>query len=151
MTAVAAPEHTLASALLAATGTLRRHVRRAAGRPAELAELTAAQLELARLVATRPGLSVAAAAAELGLAPNTVSTLVRQLVGAGVLERRPDEADRRVARLTLTPALAEVIAVSCDRRALALARAIERLPVADRRRLGGVVSLLERLAAEVDA
>ena len=46
---------------------------------------------------------MADAAAELGVAPNTVSTLVRQLADAGVLERVRDSADGRVVRLRLTP------------------------------------------------
>jgi predicted transcriptional regulator len=49
-----------------------------------------AQLELMRLVRLEPGLRVQDAAAGLGVAPNTVSTLVKQLTAAGMLERRAD-------------------------------------------------------------
>nr|WP_232320542.1 MarR family transcriptional regulator [Rhodococcus sp. WMMA185] len=44
-------------------------------------------MELARLLRRRPGISVADAAAGLGLAANTVSTLARQIVDAGLVER----------------------------------------------------------------
>ena len=71
---------------------------RLVGRPPELSELTGAQLDLVRLVGRRPAVSVAQAAAELRLAANTVSTLVRQLTDAGLLLRRVDPVDRRIAR-----------------------------------------------------
>ena len=88
----------LAEQLYAAVGLLRRHARRIGGRPFgdPPTAPTTAQLELIRLVRRNPDLSVADAAAELGLAPNTVSTLVRQLADAGVLERVRDSADGRV-------------------------------------------------------
>jgi DNA-binding CsgD family transcriptional regulator len=58
--------------LVAQTARIRRAGRRYSGRPVELSLLTGAQLELVRLVRRRPGLSVADAAQELGLAANTV-------------------------------------------------------------------------------
>jgi DNA-binding MarR family transcriptional regulator len=140
----------VASGLLSGIGSLRRSLRRDVGRPAELEGLTDAQRELARLVGRTPGVSVAEAARELRLAPNTVSTLVRQLREAGVLLRVADGADRRVARLALVPAVRETVEAWRDRRSYALARAIEQLPARDQRRLSDVVPLLARLADEVD-
>ncbi|HEY1635005.1 MAG TPA: winged helix-turn-helix transcriptional regulator, partial [Acidimicrobiales bacterium] len=69
----------MADELLTNIASIRRAGRRQAGRPVELSSLTGAQLELLRLVRRRPGVSIADAAQELRLAPNTVSTLVRQL------------------------------------------------------------------------
>ena len=69
-------------------GAIRRSGRRHAGRPEELSQLTGSQLELVRLLRRRPGISVNQVADELNLAPNTVSTLVRQLVDAGFVVRR---------------------------------------------------------------
>ena len=74
--------------LLEALSAVRRAVRRRADRPVELLALTGAQLELVRLLRREPGVSIADAAGRLRVAPNTVSTLVRQLADAGVLERR---------------------------------------------------------------
>src|SRR5580704_4188487 len=91
----------LADELLGAMGAIRRSGRRHAGRPEELSQLTGSQLELVRLLRHHPGLSVNQVAEELNLAPNTVSTLVRQLVDAGLVVRGCQEADRRVARLDL--------------------------------------------------
>ena len=58
-----------------------------------------------RTVATRrppAGISVREAAAELGLVPNTASTLVTKLVAEGLLIRSVDAEDRRIGRLRLT-------------------------------------------------
>ena len=90
-----------ADELLRSLFSIRRTGRRIAGRPTEFASLTGAQLELVRLVRRRPGVSVAEAASELQLAPNTVSTLVRRLTETGIVVRTVDGVDRRVARLDL--------------------------------------------------
>jgi DNA-binding MarR family transcriptional regulator len=59
---------------------------------------------LLRVVRLSPGIGVAAAAKELHLAGNTVSTLVNQLIDKELLRRETDPNDRRAARLYLTPA-----------------------------------------------
>jgi DNA-binding MarR family transcriptional regulator len=91
-----------AGALFAAGGPPRRQGRRLGGGPWPAGMLSGAQIEVVRLVRRRPGLSVAEAAAQLALAPNTVSTLVGQLADAHVLARVADPQDRRIARLVLT-------------------------------------------------
>jgi DNA-binding MarR family transcriptional regulator len=140
----------VADELLAALASIRRAGRRYSARPVELSSLTGSQLELARLVRRQRGTSIAAAAEELRLAPNTVSTLVRELTDAGLLTRRTDPADRRVAQLELSPSLARKIDAWRDRRATSLATAIERLPEADRRRLEAALPVLARVADELD-
>jgi DNA-binding MarR family transcriptional regulator len=138
----------LADGVLSATAAIRRSGR-LVGRPAELSELTGAQLDLVRLVWRQPGVSVAEAAAELGVAANTVSTLVRQLSDAGLLLRRVDASDRRVARLELSPETVDRVARFRDRRVGLLAAAIAELPPADRRRLEAAAPVLGRLAARL--
>lgn len=91
----------LISVLFGTVGRFRRQVRRSAGR-GFAAGLTESQAELLRLVGRRPGISVSQAAAELGLAANTASTLVSKLSSEELLLREPDPADRRVGRLRLT-------------------------------------------------
>src|SRR5271156_764777 len=82
--------------MLRILGRFRRRLRRAAT-PSFDDRLTAAQVELLRLIAHRPGgISIGEAAAELGLADNTVSTLAIQLVKQRLLVRRADPEDRRV-------------------------------------------------------
>ena len=135
----------LAAELLAGFGSIRRSGR-LAGRPAELSALTGAQLELVRLLRRRPGISVARAAAELRLAPNTISTLVRQLTEAGLVVRRADSADRRIAHLDLTPDTRRDVDRFRDRRIALLASAIAELPSDDRLRLCEAAGVLARIA-----
>ncbi len=100
-------------------GRFRRQLRRSAGTGYSSGRLSESQAELLRLVARRPGVSVSLAAAELGLVPNTASTLVSKLVSEGLLDRTVDSADRRVSRLRLTESAQEVMdASAAARRAL---------------------------------
>jgi DNA-binding MarR family transcriptional regulator len=92
---------------------------------------------------------VAAAATELGTAPNTVSTLVGALVDAGLVRREPDPHDRRFARLYLTPEAARQVTKWRDLRAARLREVLDRLPADDRERLADGVAVLTRVAAEL--
>src|SRR6185295_7527411 len=96
-------EEALAAELTTAWGGVRRRLRRSARAAVGGEPLTGAQIELLRLVETQPGVGVRDAAAALHLAPNTVSTLVRGLVGDDLLTRTADAADGRAAHLALTP------------------------------------------------
>jgi DNA-binding MarR family transcriptional regulator len=140
----------LADELLAAMGAIRRSGRRRAGRPEELSQLTGSQLELVRLLRRRPGISVNQVAEELTLAPNTVSTLVRQLVDAGFVVRRCQEADRRVARLDLAEDLGRKMGAFRDRRMGLLVEAMRALPVHDQRKLRSTVGVLLKLQREIE-
>jgi DNA-binding MarR family transcriptional regulator len=142
----ATDERQLASELLTVLASIRRAGRRYSNRPAELAALTGAQLELARLVRRSSGISIASAAEELRLAPNTVSTLVGELTAAGLLVRSVDQADRRVANLTLSPSFGRKIDAWRDRRATAIGEAISRLATKEQRRLEHAMPVLAELA-----
>ena len=139
-----------ADALIKQTARIRRVGRRRYGRPEELERLTGAQLELVRLVRRRPGVSVAQAAAELGVAPNTVSTLVRQLTGTGMLVRTPDETDRRIARLALPAQLDRRVGAWRDRRVVALGAALGTLEPSEQATIAAAVELLGRVAEELE-
>ncbi len=139
----------LADELLATMASIRRSGRLVAGRPVELSALTGSQVDLVRLVRRRPGVSVTQAAEELRLAANTVSTLVRQLTDAGLLIRRADDSDRRVARLELTAPMQRKVDALRDRRVAMLSAAMAQLPPADRRRLVGALDVLGRLAGRL--
>ncbi len=78
---------------------------------------------------------MAEAAGRLGVAANTVSTLVRQLVDDGVIERVADEADRRVARLVLADEARARVEVWRDRRSVIVGQALSSLTGEDRARI----------------
>ncbi|MCV7225838.1 MarR family winged helix-turn-helix transcriptional regulator [Mycolicibacterium komossense] len=118
----------LISDLLGTVGRFRRQIRRTSSHgPDVVAGLTESQAELVRLVGRRPGISVSQAAAELGLAANTASTLVSRLCAGGSLIREADPADRRVGRLRLTPDIQSAADESRNARRSAISHALDDL------------------------
>ena len=139
-----------AAELLAAIGAVRRVARRAVRGSAEAGALPPARSELLRLVTRRPGIGVAEAAQELRLAPNSVSTMVSQLAAGGLLSRGRAESDGRSVRLTVTDAGAARVDQWRDLRTELAARALDRLPLADRQAIRAAVPALSRLAEQME-
>jgi DNA-binding MarR family transcriptional regulator len=137
-----------AEELTDAVAQLRRSVRRSFGSPWPRS-LTAAQLDLLRVIRRRPGISVGEGAQELAVAPNTVSTLVGQLSDAGLIERQTDVTDRRVARLDLTPSARRDVDEWRLRRSEHLAAALESLDDRDREHVSDALPALLRLAGHL--
>lgn len=121
---------------------IRRRLR--AGMPEP--RLRGAQVELLRLVMAHPGIRVSAAARELYLAGNSVSTLVNQLVKAGFLYRETDPEDRRSARLTVTPAAEARMREWQARRGALVREQVARLSESDQAALAAAVPALRKLA-----
>jgi DNA-binding MarR family transcriptional regulator len=117
----------LAGELLATVGRFRRQARRSGGGPRIGTGLPESQAELLRLIGRQPGISVRRAATELGLAPNTASTLVSRLSGDGLLVRTVDPDDRRVGRLQLTESAQRIADESRAVKRAALGAALGRL------------------------
>jgi DNA-binding MarR family transcriptional regulator len=140
-----------AADLLAAVSAVRRTARRAVRLAWAQQPLPPAQSELLRLAAAQPGLSVAEAARELRLAPNTVSTLVGRLAEQGLLHRGRGAADGRTALLTVTGKARRRIAEWRDLRSELAGRAFDRLPPADQQALIQAVPALLRLAEQMEA
>ena len=150
MSTVVIDQQVVADALLRETARIRRVGRRRQGRPEEFARLSGAQLELVKLVRRSPGVSVAQAAAELGLASNTVSTLVRRLTDEGMLVRTADPSDRRIARLKLPAELARRVGAYRDRRMVALGAAIATLEADEQATIAAATALLARVADKLE-
>ncbi|MFI6470945.1 MarR family winged helix-turn-helix transcriptional regulator [Streptomyces sp. NPDC050516] len=125
---------------------VQRLVRRRLRRGLTVPRLRGAHVELLRLVAGRPGIGVSAAAKELYLAGNSVSTLVNQLVKDGYMRRETDPGDRRSARLYATPAAVERLRDWQRRRAALVREQVARLDAADRAALAAALPALRRLA-----
>ncbi|GAB2824690.1 MarR family transcriptional regulator [Actinoallomurus bryophytorum] len=134
----------LADELMTVNAAMRRLVRRRL-REEVPPRLRPAQVELMAVVGGRPGISVAAAARELRLADNSVSTLVNQLLAAGMLRRETDPEDRRAVRLELTPAAQRHMADWRDRRARLVGTRIQELPAEDRAAIAAALPALGRL------
>ncbi|WP_275462566.1 MarR family winged helix-turn-helix transcriptional regulator [Streptomyces noursei] len=132
----------LADVLAGIQRLIRRRLRH--GLPAP--RLRGAQVELLRLVASRPGIRVSAAAQELYLAGNSVSTLVNQLSRAGYLCRQTDPLDRRSAQLFPTLAARSRLHDWEVRRSALVREQVTRLTEADRTALEAALPALRRLA-----
>lgn len=141
---------TEATDLLAALGAIRRVARSAVRASASAEALPPARSELLRLTARRPGISVAEAAQELHLAPNSVSTMVSKLAADGLLSRGRGAEDGRSVRLSVTDKGAARIGQWRDIRAELAGRALERLGASDRRAIKDALPALTRLAGQMD-
>ncbi|MFJ5229183.1 MarR family winged helix-turn-helix transcriptional regulator [Kitasatospora sp. NPDC088391] len=126
---------------------VQRLIRRRLRSGLEQPRLRGAQVELLRLVLDSPGLRVSDAAAELFLAGNSVSTLVNQLVGQGLLRRESDPADGRAALLYATEEAGERLAAWRARRTALVGTAVAGLPAAERAALAAALPALRSLAA----
>jgi DNA-binding MarR family transcriptional regulator len=145
-----AAARTIAADLFTAVGAIRRTARRAARQAWTQQPLPPAQSELLRLAVARPGLTVADAAQELRLAPNTVSTLVGRLSEAGLLRREKGPHDGRTALLTATEKARQRMAEFRDLRADLAGQALARLPQEDQRVLAKAAPALMRLSDEME-
>ncbi|MFE2101280.1 MULTISPECIES: MarR family winged helix-turn-helix transcriptional regulator [unclassified Streptomyces] len=132
----------LADALVRIQRLIRRRLRGGLTLP----RLRGAEVELLRLVESRPGIGISEAARALHLAGNSVSTLVNHLVRDGYLIRETDPADRRAARLLLTEAAEQRLGDWQRRRAELVGRHVARLDEADREALRAALPALRRLA-----
>jgi DNA-binding MarR family transcriptional regulator len=133
------------SELMRLTAGLRRISRRRVTAALGVEPLPEAQRELLLVVAANPGVGVAAAAAALGLAGNSVSTLVNALVDAGLLLRETDPNDRRAVRLSLTPAAARRLDAWRTARAALLGGALDKAGDEDRKAIEAALPALRRL------
>lgn len=136
----------LAADLSQTVTRFRRALQRAARANFDGESLSPTEVELLLLVAERPGCGVAAAATELGAAPNTVSTLIRKLVALGLLRREFSRGDRRVARLLLTEEALGRIERWRGQRADVLVDVLGRLTAEQRNVLRESVPVLEAVS-----
>ena len=139
-----------AAGLLTAMSAVRRTALRAVRQAWAEPPLPPTQSELLRLAAARPGITVADAAQELHLAPNTVSTLVGRLTEAGLLNRERGTRDGRTALLTATDKGSRRLAGFRDLRAELAGRAFARLPAADQQVLAAAGPALLRFAEQME-
>lgn len=131
-----------AGVLLGLNRLIRRRLRQGLTGP----RLRGAQVELLRLVADNPGISVSAAARELYLAGNSVSTLVNQLSGAGLIGREVRRDDRRSARLLPTPEGEARLRAWQERRTALVREHLARLGEEDLAALEAALPAMRRLA-----
>ena len=140
----------VAAELLAAVSAVRRTSRRAVRAASVTEPLPPARSELLRLAARQPGITVAEAARELRLAPNTVSTMVGDLTAQELISRGRSASDGRTVRLTVTARARQRLAQWHDLRAELTARALAGLDPGDQEALIAAVPALVRLAEQME-
>jgi DNA-binding MarR family transcriptional regulator len=113
--------------------------------------LPMAQVEILQRLAEEPALRVSDLATRHKLAANTVSTLVQQLVTAGLVERTPDPADRRAVTVSLTDEGHQRLRQWLEAHERRLARALASLDRDDRRVIVASLGPLARLVDELEA
>jgi DNA-binding MarR family transcriptional regulator len=103
-----------------------------------------AQLFVLQKLAEASDLSIAELASRTFTDPSSVSVVVARLVRAGLVVRARDRRDARRARLALTRRGRRLLARAPRAGQEALIAALDRMPVARRRRLGTLLNDLTR-------
>lgn len=140
----------LGDQLMTTTAAVRRQVRRALRARGIGTQLRGAQIELLRVAHDRPGIGVAAAARELHLAANSVSTLTGQLADQGMLIREPDPNDRRAIRLYPTDVAVKLMEEWRHARAELVGSRIAALSESGQDAIAAVLPALRELLARLD-
>jgi DNA-binding MarR family transcriptional regulator len=136
---------TLPSALRLAITRLARRLRQQTAD-----QITASQLSALSSVAKHGPLSLGELAGIERIAPPSMTRIAGRLEETGLIERRGDSADRRVARVSITAAGADLLDQTQTRRDLFLARRLSELSGPEVEVLASALPLLERLAADGD-
>lgn len=139
----------LAADLANAFGRVGRGLRYRTRAAREALDITQSEGDLVRLLDRRPGIRVNDAALELGIASNSVSTLVKQLMRAGLVERAADPLDGRAACLRLSPLAKEWVTQLGNAREQAIDRALAALDESDRATLEAAIPAMKRLAKAI--
>jgi DNA-binding MarR family transcriptional regulator len=89
--------------------------------------------------------TIGALAAIEGVTPPTMTRLVAAMVADGLLERRPDPADRRAVQVAASVAGRRLLLAGQDRRVATLAALVAPLTAKERRRLGSAAFIMEAM------
>jgi DNA-binding MarR family transcriptional regulator len=110
--------------------------------------VTASQYAALVTISKKGELTLGELAAAEGVAPPSMTRIAANLEQAGLLERRPDPLDRRVARVAVSEEGAELLAEARTLRALYLSERLGELGAEEVEVLGQAVELLNRLACD---
>ncbi|MFI9827250.1 MarR family winged helix-turn-helix transcriptional regulator [Streptomyces sp. NPDC051913] len=139
----------VAAGLAACLPALHRALDRQVGQDFPHPKPPEAQLALLRHVEAHEGVTVRETADALLMKPNNVSALVTQMTELGLLERRQDPADKRVAHLHLTPTSRQRLTEVNQLKGAHLARALRALTDGELDALGSALGALESLSGRL--
>ncbi|MGY0489267.1 MarR family winged helix-turn-helix transcriptional regulator [Streptomyces sp. WG-D5] len=135
----------VATALAASLPALSRALDRRVGQDFARPKPTEGQIALLRYVTQQEGATVREAADALLMRPNNVSAIVSQLTHQGLLERRQDRTDKRIAHLYPTTRARREVAEVRGLEGRHLAQALESLNDGELDALGSALGALESL------
>jgi DNA-binding MarR family transcriptional regulator len=110
--------------------------------------VTASQYAALVTISKKGELTLGELAVAEGVAPPSMTRIAARLEQAGLLERRPDPLDRRVARVAVSEKGAELLAEARSLRALYLSERLDELGAEEVEVLGQAAELLNRLACD---
>ncbi|MFD8235988.1 MarR family winged helix-turn-helix transcriptional regulator [Streptomyces sp. NPDC059696] len=139
----------VAAALATCLPALHRALDRQVGQDFPHPKPPEAQLALLRHVEAHDGVTVRAAAEALRMKPNNVSALVSQMTEHGLLERRQDPADKRVAHLHLTHTAQQRLVEVTDLVGAHLGHALRSLTDGELDALGAALGALQSLTEQL--
>jgi DNA-binding MarR family transcriptional regulator len=112
------------------------------------AGLTAPRLSALSVIVFRGPLTLSELAAAEQVRPPTITRLVQELEREGLVQRLPDPADRRIARVRATPRGRRLLHEGRARRVERLARDLARASPADQALLERAAQVLEAMLAD---
>ncbi|KOV97269.1 MarR family transcriptional regulator [Streptomyces sp. NRRL B-1140] len=139
----------VSAALTACLPALHRALDRQVGLDFPHPKPPEAQLALLRHVEAHDGVTVRAAAEALRMKPNNVSALVSQMTEQGLLERRQDPADKRIAHLHLTRTAQQRLTEVADLMGAHLGHALRSLTDGELEALGAALGALRSLTEQL--
>lgn len=110
-------------------------------------DVTPSQMSALSTLMQQGELTLGELAAIERVAPPSMTRIAGRLEERGLIERRPDRADRRVARVAISPAGRDLLRLTRERGDAFLTARLASLTVDERDLLDRAVPLLERLAA----
>lgn len=113
------------------------------------ADLTPTQLAALATLHRRGPVPVGTLAEVEQVSAPTATKVVGRLHAAGLVERRPDPADRRVSLVALTPAGEDLLAEIRDRKTAWLTQRLDQLPADELHRVVDALAVLEHLTEPV--
>lgn len=129
---------------------LRRSLLRVARSAEHLPEIPDAQIEVLRALPVGTERTSGELAAELGLSRPTISNLLRDMEGAGLIARRAATEDRRRVLVAASARATDLLERFDRASASVLADVLDRLGDEDRRVLDDALGALERLRDAVE-
>ncbi|CAM3772778.1 MarR family winged helix-turn-helix transcriptional regulator [Nocardiopsis rhodophaea] len=141
----------VAAELVALLPALHRALDRRLAQDFPHPNLPEGQRALLRLVGDREGLTVREVAEALQMKPNNVSALVSQLGSQGLLDRRQDPDDKRVAHLHLTDEARHRLAAVDGLRNGYVIEALRALSDGERDAIGSALGALRELQRNIQS